>query len=176
MNKRFRVLFLIAQGFEDLEFFVPWMRLQEERFEVLAAAEKAGEEIVGKGGLSVTPQLGIDNLTQDDFDAIVIPGGWAPDKLRRSAAVKKLVGEADRMGKPLGLICHGGLVGISAGIVSGKPVTGSEGIKDDLLNAGAIWRDVPALRHENHVWGRVVADIPDFCRELVCLLREAKRA
>jgi protease I len=75
-------------------------------------------------------------------------------------------------GKPLGVICHGGLVAISAGIVKGRRVTGSLGIKDDLVNAGATWVDLPAFRDGNQIWGRVVADIPAFCRELCAALVE----
>jgi protease I len=98
---------------------------------------------------------------------VVIPGGWAPDKLRRYDSVKRLVKSMYDSQKIVALICHAGLVGISAGIVKGHEATGSEGIKDDLINAGATWRDVPALRSGNLVWGRVVADIPAFCHELI---------
>ncbi|MHB1120054.1 MAG: DJ-1/PfpI family protein, partial [Bellilinea sp.] len=82
------------------------------------------------------------------------------------------VRDFNHAGKVIAMICHGGLVGISAGIVRGHPAVGSEGIKDDLINAGAVWRDEPAFRSDNLVWGRVVADIPDFCRELVIALAE----
>jgi protease I len=78
----------------------------------------------------------------------------------------------DAAGKVIGIICHGGLVPISAGILEGRRATGSLGIKDDLVNAGATWVDEPAFREGNLVWGRVVADIPDFCRELVAALVE----
>ena len=79
-------------------------------------------------------------------------------------------------GKPVGIICHGGLVAISAGIVRGRHVTGSLGIKDDLINAGGLWVDQPAFCEGHLVWGRVVADIPAFCRELVAALSEAAGA
>ena len=97
----------------------------------------------------------------------MVPGGWAPDKLRRHDEVTGLVRKAYNQGKIVGLICHAGLVGISAGIVEGHRATGSLGIKDDLVNAGATWVDEPAFRDGTIVWGRVVEDIPDFCRELV---------
>jgi protease I len=106
-------------------------------------------------------------VTSADVDALVVPGGWAPDKLRRSDAVKRLVREVHERGRIVGLICHAGLVGISAGIVAGSRATGSLGIKDDLVNAGCTWVDEPAFRDGTIVWGRVVEDIPDFCRELV---------
>ena len=102
----------------------------------------------------------------------MIPGGWAPDKLRRFEEVKSLVKDAYERGSIIGMICHAGLVGISAGIVRGSKAVGSEGIKDDLLNAGANWVDEPAFTDRNLVWGRVVRDIPDFCRELVKALEK----
>jgi len=102
-----------------------------------------------------------------------VPGGWAPDKLRRSEAVLALIRAMDAQGKLIAAICHAGWVLASAGIVRGKRATGSRGIRDDLVNAGAIWVDEPALRDGNLVWGRVVEDIPAFCRELVRALTEA---
>ncbi len=101
----------------------------------------------------------------------MIPGGWAPDKMRRDPAILDLVRGVHARGLPIGIICHGGSVAISAGIV-GARATGSLGIKDDLVNAGAEWVDEPAFRDGNLVWGRVVADIPDFARELVAALTE----
>jgi len=101
---------------------------------------------------------------------VVVPGGWAPDKMRRYPAVKEFVRAMNDAGKIVGMICHAGLVGISAGIVQGRRATGSAGIQDDLTNAGAIWVDEAAFRDGNQVWGRVVADIPDFCRELVAAI------
>jgi protease I len=167
-----RIAILLAEGVEDLEFYVPMMRLQEEGAEVLAAGIDQ-KPVRGKNGLEMTPATTIDTLRADDLFALVIPGGWAPDKLRRYDSVKALVRAMDGAGKVIGVICHGGLVPISAGIMRGRRSTGSLGIKDDLLNAGAEWVDAPAFRDGNLVWGRVVADIPDFCRELVAALAEA---
>jgi len=162
---------LVADGVEDLEYFVPLMRLQEEGAQVLTAGVKL-ESIQGKHGLTIKPDTTIDSLKADQLSALIIPGGWAPDKLRRYPAVTNLVSEMDTMQKPIGIICHGGLVAISANIVKGHRATGSLGIKDDLVNAGATWVDEPAFRDGNQVWGRVVEDIPAFCRELVKILAE----
>lgn len=167
-----QVLILVANGFEDLEFFVPLMRLQEEGAHVTVAGINANEPLTGKNGLHALPRTSIAECSANDYDGIVIPGGWAPDKLRRYDEVKQLVRDFYESGKIVAMICHGGLVGISAGIVKGHPAIGSEGIKDDLVNAGAVWRDEPAFRSKNLVWGRVVADVPDFCRELVKALAE----
>jgi len=122
--------------------------------------------------LVITPDTLIKDLKADELFALVLPGGWAPDKLRRYAEVKDLVAKVNSQNKIIGIICHGGLIAISAGIVRGKHAIGSLGIKDDLENAGAIWDDRPAFREGNLVWGRVVADIPDFNRELVAALEE----
>jgi protease I len=169
-----KIVYLIGEGFEELEFFVPMMRLQEEGADVVVAGIKGDEIYRGKNGLSARSDTSVAALNADDFDGIVIPGGWAPDKIRRYDEVKKLTHNLYQDGKTVAMICHAGLVGISAGIVKGHQSIGSEGIKDDLINAGATWRDESAFRSGNIVWGRVVADIPDFCRELVTALEEQK--
>ena len=166
-----RIAVLVGPGVEDLEFYVPYMRLQEEGAEVVGAGISL-EPVTGKNGLKITPDVTVDSLNSDDLYGLVIPGGWAPDKLRRYKAVTDLVKEMNAAGKVIGIICHGGLVPISAGILNGKRATGSKGIKDDLVNAGATWVDEPAFREGNLVWGRVVDDIPDFCRELVAAIEE----
>lgn len=169
-----RIAILVAEGVEDLEFFVPLMRLQEEGAEVIAAGLDL-KTVRGKNGLEITATTRIDSLRSADLFAVVIPGGWAPDKLRRHTAVTTLIREMNDAGKIIGIICHGGLVAISAGIVSGRRATGSLGVKDDLVNAGAQWVDEPAFRDGNLVWGRIVADIPPFCRELVAALTGASK-
>lgn len=170
-----RIAIFLAEGVEDLEFYVSFMRLQEEGAEVLAAGLDL-KPVRGKNGLEIVPSVTIEALRSRDLFALVIPGGWAPDKLRRYAAVTGLVREMDMEGKPIGIICHGGLVAISADIVRGHRATGSLGIKDDLVNAGATWVDAPAFRDGNLIWGRVVADIPAFCGELVAALVSAAGA
>lgn len=171
-----RVAFLVDDGFEDLELWVTAMRLQEEGATLTLLGKESGHSYRSKsGGLEAKADRGGAEVRAEDFDALVVPGGWAPDRLRRYEWVKSLVRTMHGQGKPIGLICHAGLVGISAGIVAGRRATGSLGIKDDLVNAGASWVDAPALRDGNLIWGRVVEDIPDFCRELVAVL-EAERA
>jgi protease I len=166
-----RVVVLLAEGFEDLEFHVPLMRLQEEGAEVTVAGLTT-EEVAGKHGLRAAAGTTIDTIDAGAFDAVVVPGGWAPDKLRRYDSVTDLVRKAHDRGAIVAMICHAGLVGISAGIVDGGRATGSLGIKDDLVNAGATWVDEPAFRDGNIVWGRVVEDIPDFDRELVAAIAD----
>ncbi|MBI5954180.1 MAG: type 1 glutamine amidotransferase [Chloroflexi bacterium] len=167
-----KIAMLVAEGVEDYEYFVPMMRLQEEGAKVLSAGLDL-KPTKGKNGLAFTPDALIESLNADELFALIIPGGWAPDKLRRYDAVKNIVKKMNDAGKIIGIICHGGSTAISAGIIKkGQRVTGSTGIKDDLVNAGAVWVDEPAFREGNQVWGRVVADIPDFNRELVKALVE----
>ncbi len=162
-----RIAILVEEGFEDLEFWVTVMRLREEGARVTIVGTKANRTVKGKNALTATSEVAASAVSADDLDAVVVPGGWAPDKLRRYPEVTGLVRRAYEQKKIVGLICHAGLVGISAGIVRGHRATGSRGIKDDLINAGAEWVDEPAFRDGSLVWGRVVEDIPDFCRELV---------
>jgi len=166
------IAYLVEDGFEDLEFWVPVMRLREEGARVTIVGSGSAALYHGKACLEARPDVSADQAGADKFDAVVVPGGWAPDKLRRYPAVLDLVRNAHQQGKIVAAICHAGLVLISAGILKGRRATGSKGIKDDLVNAGAVWVDEPAFREDNLVWGRVVEDIPDFCRELVKALSE----
>ncbi len=162
----------VEDGFEDLEFWVTVMRLREEGAEVQILGGDRAKTYTGKNGLEAKCTHLIADADGARFDALVVPGGWAPDKLRRDAKLLDLVRTVNARGKIVGLICHAGLVGISAKIVEGLEATGSLGIKDDLENAGCTWVDKPAFKSGNVVWGRVVADIPDFCRELVAAISE----
>ena len=166
-----KVATLVASAVEDLEYYVPMMRLQEEGAQVLTAALDL-KPVHGKNGLEITPDTKIESLDANDLFALILPGGWAPDKLRRHSVVKELVRDMDAKEKTIAIICHGGLIAISAGIMKGRRATGSLGIRDDILNAGGTWVDEAAFREGNLVWGRVVADIPDFCRELMQALTE----
>jgi protease I len=164
--------YLVAQEVEDLEFWVPVMRLREEGAHVVIIGLDT-HPVRGKHGLEMIPDVSIAEApTADVLDGLVIPGGWAPDKLRRNQDVLQLVRTMHNRQKVIATICHGGWVPISAGILQGRKATGSKGIKDDITNAGGIWIDEAAFREGHFVWGRVVEDIPAFCRELVTALAE----
>jgi len=165
------VAVLAGEGVEDLEYWVTVMRLREAGARVTSAG-LAPATVRGKNGLEVPVDVEVGGLDPDEYDGLVIPGGWMPDKLRRYRAVTDFVAAMHGARKPIGIICHGGLIAISAHIVDGGRATGSLGIRDDLVNAGATWVDEPAFRDANLVWGRVVEDIPAFCRELVAALAE----
>jgi deglycase len=162
----------VAAEVEDLEFWVPVMRLREEGAKVIVIGLSI-EAVRGKHGLEITPDVSIGEApAANTLDGIVIPGGWAPDKLRRNQKVLQIVRDIHAQGKIVATICHGGWVPISAGIMRGRKATGSTGIKDDIINAGGTWVNEAAFREGTMVWGRVVEDIPDFCRELVAALAE----
>ena len=162
-----RVVVLVAEGVEDLEYWVTVMRLREEGAAVTSVGTSL-EPVKGKNALGAKADRLAADVDPDEVDGLVIPGGWAPDKLRRYEAITGLVRAVHEAGKPVGIICHGGLVAISAGLVGGgRPTTGSLGIRDDLVNAGGSWVDAPAFRDGTLVWGRIVDDIPAFERELV---------
>jgi deglycase len=171
-----RAVVLLADGVEDLEYWVTVMRLREAGAEVTAVGMTL-DPVKGKHGLAAQADRLASDVDPADVDGLVIPGGWAPDQLRRFPAITDLVRAVSDAEKPIGIICHGGLVAISAGIIDrGHPATGSLGIRDDLVNAGAHFVDEPAFRDGNTVWGRVVDDIPDFERELVALFAEHNRS
>lgn len=162
--------YFVAQEVEELEFWVPLMRLREEGAKVIVIG-LSNQTVRGHHGLEITPDVSIEEAPKADaFDGLVVPGGFAPDRLRRSQGVLQLVRDVYAQGKIIGSICHGGWVPISAGIVKGHKATGTTAIKDDMTNAGGIWVDASAFRDGNIVWGGVVDDIPNFCRELVAAL------
>src|SRR5258708_29746654 len=164
--------YFVAQEVEDLEFWVRVMRLREEGARVIVIGQST-KTVHGKHGLEMTPDVSIEEAPKADaLDGLVIPGGWAPDKLRRNQGVLQLVREVYAQGKIVASICHGGWVPISAGIGRGHKATGPSPIRDDITNARGIWVDESAFRDGNIVWGRVVDDIPNFCRELVSALEQ----
>lgn len=167
--------FLVGPTFEDLEFWSVLMRVREAGYRTLVIATEAGETFVAKsGGLTATSQVAARTVQASDLFALMVPGGFAPDKLRRDKDMLRLVRDLDRAGRVVGFICHAGWVAASARILAGRKVTGSLGVKDDLENAGGVWVDQPAFRDGNLVWGRVVEDIPAYQRELIAAL-EASR-
>ena len=165
-----RILILAAPDFEDLELHYPRLRLMEEGATVVVAG--LGERsYTGKRGYPVKVDADVDALRPQDFDAVVIPGGWAPDHLRRSRKVLDLVREMDGRGKPIAAICHAAWVPASAGILRGRTMTSFEAVKDDCIHAGAQWVDRPVVVDRNLITSRFPADLPEFCRALIEALR-----
>lgn len=157
-----RFLMFVEEIYEDLELWYPKLRLQEAGAEVVLAGSEAGARYAGKNGYPCRSDAAIADMRSADFQGVVVPGGFMPDKLRRDAKVLSLVREFSAAGKLVAAICHGGWIPISAGVYKGVRVTGSLGIKDDLVNAGAIWEDAPVVVDRHFVCSRKPDDLPDF--------------
>ena len=166
-----RILFFAAPLYEDLELWYPKIRLEEEGASTTVAG--MGEKTYpGKRGYPVTVDTDVDRVESSDFDALVIPGGFAPDQLRRSDKVLRLTREIYQAGKPVAFICHAGWVPISAKILKGKRATSVRAIKDDMENAGVIWEDSAVVVDDNLISSRTPADLPQFCKALIAALRQ----
>ena len=167
---RANILALVGDIYEDLELWYPKLRLQEAGAAVVVAGPERGVTYHGKHGYPCVADAPLTEVKANDFDGLLVPGGFMPDKLRREPHVLKLVQDFDAAGKMIAAICHGGWIPISAGVYRGVEVTGSLGIKDDLVNAGAIWRDAPVVVDRHFVSSRKPDDLPDFCRAILeCL-------
>lgn len=165
-----KVIQIVSDDFEDLELWYPVLRLREEGATVHIVGEKAEQEYVGKYGVPVVSDYTFDAVNPDDYDAILVPGGWSPDKLRRYESVLNMVKSMNDKSKPIGQICHAGWVLISADILRGKQVTSTPGIKDDMKNAGATWLDEPVVVDGHLVSSRRPPDLPDYMREFINVL------
>lgn len=166
-----KVAVLAGPEYEDLELHYPYLRLIEEGAEVKVLAVKK-EAVKGKHGLSIEADLSMDEANPKDFDCVIIPGGWAPDRLRRDPRVLNFVKSIYEQGKIVAAICHGPQVLISAGILKGKRSTCVSAIKDDVINAGAKYEDSPVVRDGNIITSRVPSDLPLFCREIIKALSQ----
>jgi protease I len=169
------ILFFAGPLYEDLELWYPRIRLEEEgaRTVVAGTGEKTYQ---GKRGYPLTVDAGVDEISSRDFDGLVIPGGYAPDIMRRSQKLLQLTREIYQAGKPVAFICHAGWVPISAGIVRGKRGTSVGAIKDDLVNAGMLWEDSPVVVDGNLISSRTPADLPQFCKALIAALQGKRSA
>jgi len=164
-----KVVILIEKIYEDLEAWYPKIRLPAENIDVVTAAPEL-KTYQGKNGLLIEPDCKIDDIKEKDFDGIIIPGGFAPDFLRRYSNVLELVQAFDKKGKLVAFICHAGWVPISANIVKGRKGTSLPAIKDDMVNAGYIWEDSPVVVDKNFVSSRVPADLEHFCKAIIEVL------
>jgi protease I len=163
------IAILVGPDYEDLEVWYPKLRLEEAGYHTpLIGNGEASYH--GKWGYPATMDGQVADLDPTTLHGLVAPGGWAPDKLRRDPAVLSLVRRVYEQGGIVGTICHGPWILISAGIVRGKRMTSSLGIRDDLANAGAIWVDEPAVVDGNIVSARVPKDLPAFTRAMLAAL------
>lgn len=165
-----RCLAFVGDIYEDLELWYPKLRLIEAGAEFVVAGPEAGVVYAGKNGYPCRSDMAIRDMRSEDFDAVLLPGGFMPDKLRRDPDVKRLIHEFHVAGKCVAAICHGGWLAISAQVYRGVRVTGSPGIKDDLENAGALWEDAAVVVDRHHVSSRKPDDLPDFCRAMIAVI------
>jgi protease I len=165
-----KVLVLAADLFEDMELLYPLYRLREEEVEVTIAGLTRDDVTGKKGHGPVKVDATVDEVDGSRFDALVIPGGYAPDKLRRSKAVLSLVADFNAAGKPIAFICHAGWVPISAGIIKGRRATSVDVIRDDMVNAGADWVDEPCVVDGNLISARTPADLGPWMKALLAAL------
>jgi protease I len=166
-----RVLILAADLFEDMELLYPQFRLREEGVGVTVASAGAAAVTGKKGHGPVEVDADLADMGADDFDALVVPGGFAPDKLRRDEHVLDLVRRFDQDGKPVAFICHAGWVPISAGILEGRQATSVGAIRDDMVNAGVDWVDEETVVDANLISARTPADLGPWMRALLDALR-----
>ncbi|TMD08727.1 MAG: type 1 glutamine amidotransferase [Chloroflexi bacterium] len=162
-----QIAILAEDLYEDLELWYPYYRLKEAGATVKVVGSGRNPTHASKHGLPVTPDLTIESARVADFDAVVIPGGYSPDLMRRKPEMVKFVRDMDAAGKTVAAICHAGWMLVSAGIVKDRPLTGFHSIKDDLVAAGARYQDSPVVVDRNLVTSRMPADLPDFCRTII---------
>ena len=169
-----KVIALVANDFEDLELWYPVYRLREEGAQVDLVGQDADHTYIGKYGVPAKSDYAFSEVNPADYDAILVPGGWAPDNLRRFPEVIEMVQYMNTQEKIIGQICHAGWVLISANILEGRTVTSTPGIKDDMTNAGATWVDIPAISDGHIVSSRRPPDLPDYMREFINVMKEKR--
>jgi protease I len=163
------VLFFAAPHYEDLELWYPKIRLEEEGATTVVAG--LGEKVyLGKKGYPVTVDQHVDDILAESFDGLVIPGGWAPDVMRRSDHLLQITREMVEAGKPVAFICHAAWVLVSAGLLKGRRATCVRAIRDDVVNAGATYVDEPVVVDGPLISSRTPADLPQFCRAIIAAL------
>lgn len=165
-----RILAFVGDIYEDLELWYPVFRLREEGWEVVVAGPEAGKEYTGKNGYPCVSDTAIDDMQEKDFDALLVPGGFMPDKLRRDPKVLELVQQFNEANKPISHICHGGWILISADVLRGRKATSTPGIKDDMSNAGAEWVDQEVVIDGNQLSSRRPDDLPAFSKAFVDMI------
>jgi len=165
-----RIAVLAENLYEDLELWYPALRMREEGAEVVLVGTGSAATYNSKHGYPVTVDIAASDVSADDFDAVIVPGGYGPDLLRRYDSILNLVKGINDQDKVVAAICHAGWVLASAEVVDGKTLTSVPAIKDDLIHAGATWVDQEVVRDGNLITSRLPKDLPAFCREIIAAL------
>ena len=169
-----RVAILAENNYEDLELWYPLYRLREAGAEVFVVGTGTADTYTSKHGYPVKVDAEAVTVDAGQFDLIVIPGGYAPDLMRRSPAMVNLVRDSNEQGKLIAAICHAGWMLCSANVIRGRTVTGFKSIKDDMVNAGGHYVDQEVVRDGNLITSRTPADLPAFLREIIATLQEVR--
>ncbi len=164
-----RIAIMVEDLYNEFEFWYPYYRMKEAGAEVTVVGTGA-KEYHSKIGLPAPGGVSAASVKAEQFDAVIIPGGYAPDRMRRNAAMLSLVRDCFHQGKIVAAICHAGWMLVSAGILKGKKATCFISVKDDLVNAGAIYLDQEVVRDGNLITSRTPDDLPAFCREIIAAL------
>jgi protease I len=167
-----KVAILAEDNYQEMELWYPYYRLKEAGAQVAIVGTGSSDRYQSKLGYPVSVDVEAGQVSGTDVDAVIIPGGYAPDLMRRYPDVLDLVRRAHEQGKIVGAICHAGWVLVSAGILEGKRATCVPAIKDDMINAGAEYVDAEVIRDGNLITSRVPSDLPAFCRTIIRALRE----
>jgi len=168
-----RVAILAENMYQEMELWVPYYRVKEEGADVHVVGTGGATSYTSKHGYPVNVDVQAEQVDAVEYDAVIIPGGFAPDLMRRSPAMVKLVREAFENGKVVAAICHAGWMPASAGILKGKRATSFFSIRDDVANAGATWVDQEVVVDGNLITSRKPDDLPAFCRTIVQALSKA---
>jgi protease I len=165
------VVILVDNAYQELEVWYPYLRLQEHGARVTFAGAAAGHVYESKLGYPAKTNFGYDDLAVADFDGVIVPGGFAPDRIRRHPKANTFVRDMNAAGKLVAAICHGPSVLCSAqGLLKGRRATAFHSIKDDVVNAGALWEDEEVVVDGNLITSRNPEDLPAFCRALIQVL------
>jgi protease I len=165
------IIILIEDMFNLFEFWYPFYRLKEEGMGVVVVGPEKGKVYTGKPGTEVQSDLSAAEIRPMDYDGIIIPGGYAPDRMRRYPAMTDIVRKMDGSGKPIAAICHAGWMLVSSGILKGRKTTSFFAIKDDMINAGALWEDAEVVVDRNLITSRTPEDLPAFMKTFLSVLK-----
>jgi protease I len=167
-----KIVILVEHHYQDLEVWVPYYRLTEEGAKVILAGTGSSQMYSGKYGYPAYVHTSIKTLNPKQYDALIIPGGWAPDFLRRHESVLRFVRQMNRLNKVIAAICHAGWVLASAKVLQGRTVTAFSAIRDDVIHAGAKFIDKAVVKDRNLITSRTPEDLPAFCRTIIQSLRK----
>lgn len=162
-----KVAILVEEIFNDLEFWYPYYRLKEAGAEVVVVGSGSAQVFTGKSGSQAEPDTSAEKISAEDFDGVIIPGGYAPDHMRRYPAMVKMVRDSFEAGKVVAAICHGGWMLASAKILKGRIVTSFFSIKDDLVHAGATFVDKKVVVDGKLITSRKPGDLPAFMKAVI---------